>query len=64
MNDLYKKLAGQSADECELSIAWEWERKYAELIINQCVAIVDSFDSCGTAHISYAIQKEFGTRDV
>lgn len=63
MNDLYKVLARQAADTCEERAeggAWLWEEEFARLIVEHCVNIVDSFDSCETSHISYAIKNDFG----
>lgn len=45
MNNLYKELYIKAADFCikectkdEVNQAWIWERKYAELIVKECLA--------------------------
>ena len=40
MNEVYQDLAGQAADECNLGVAWEWERKYALLVIKEVLDVV------------------------
>ena len=47
MNEEYKHLAIEATRWCEANaqgtpIAWEWEAKFAELIIKQCVQICDN----------------------
>jgi len=44
MNDEYKHIAVEATKWCEehaqgTPVAWEWEKKYAELIIKQCTDI-------------------------
>ena len=41
MNDRYKELAREATEWCEQNavgtpVAWEWEEKFAELIVQEC----------------------------
>lgn len=47
MNDRYKELACEAAEWCKqyaegTPVAWEWEQKFAELIIQECTEQVGS----------------------
>ena len=42
MNDRYKELAREATEWCEqyakgTPVAWEWEQKFAELIVQECM---------------------------
>lgn len=42
MNDRYKLLAVEAAEWCEqhakgTPVAWEWEEKFAEMIVQECL---------------------------
>ena len=59
MNDIYKKLATQAADNCKLGNAWEWERKYALLVIKEVLDVVKSnLDYSST--VVDAVDQHFG----
>lgn len=60
MNDLYKALYIQAVDSCVeecskdgINHAWLWERKYAELIVRECLEqcqiSLDDFSYCRIA---------------
>lgn len=41
MNDRYKQLAAEATTWCEqyakgTPVAWEWEQKFAELVVEEC----------------------------
>ena len=63
MNEIIKELAGQADEECaniELNFAWEWEKKFAELIINRCINILDTNEEyVGSA----LLMEHFGVKD-
>jgi len=45
MNDTYKRLANEAADYCSEQAdgsAWTWERKFAELLIEDCLKVLES----------------------
>lgn len=57
MNDLYKDLYYQAVEWCVSQgsdEAWAWEKKYAELIVKECMRV-----SCNS-NASYFIAEHFG----
>ena len=47
MNDRYKLLAVEAAEWCKqyakgTPVAWEWEEKFAELIVQECLYQIQS----------------------
>ena len=37
MNDKYKEIYNWAAELCHEGTAWEWEKRYAELIVQECL---------------------------
>ena len=70
MNDVYKRLVKEATDWCSENavgtpVAWEWEEKFAELVvcecINQCNARVGNSDyNTGRMHCASDIKDHFG----
>lgn len=47
MNDNYKELAQMASAWCEryaegAPVAWEWEKKFAELVVRECIIQISS----------------------
>jgi len=59
MNERIKELSVQAEQDCCTNIAWEWEKKFAELIIRECIDLVQ-FNSKGAGE---AIKEHFGVTD-
>lgn len=74
MNEHYKLLAGQATDWCLAHCAefdtnaWQWERKFAELIVEDCAKIANQNRTAmemdrNTTLTSDAIKQHFGIKE-
>jgi hypothetical protein len=74
MNKRIRELAEQAAEYAAQNAAGDWEvgpdyqdifnQKFAELIVQQCIAIVDKYgDSDEGNHIAYQIEQHFGVKE-
>lgn len=60
MNNLYKDLYNQAVALCieqGSNEAWLWEKKYAELIVKECISVSPSGDA------NYNISEHFGMEE-
>ena len=75
MNNRYKELAAEATGWCERNavgtpVAWEWEEKFAELIVRECVHMIDDMASLpddigGNRYLEFAserLKQHFGIK--
>jgi hypothetical protein len=65
MNNRYRELANEASDWCQehakgTPTAWEWEEKFAELIVRECsAAIMENSDRYRKEYFADLVLKHF-----